>query len=90
MGIYDLAKALNVRLETARMIHYLRTRSRYTEAAEAELVRMDHEDEPLPVMAIIEGTWPPKGSPLHSGFDMQEFVDELEEKLKRKNEDDGT
>ena len=44
----NIAKLLNVTLYTAGLIQYLRTRSRWTEEKEAELVRLDQTGEAMP------------------------------------------
>ena len=44
----NIAKLLNVTLYTAGLIQYLRTRSRWTEEKEAELVRLDQAGETMP------------------------------------------
>lgn len=44
----NIASTLNVSLHTAGLIQYLRTRSRWTQEKEDELVRLDQAGETLP------------------------------------------
>jgi hypothetical protein len=56
----ELAESLGVSEDYARGIFYLRTRSRWTQEAENELIRMSKNGESCPNM----NEWPPLGSSL--------------------------
>ena len=60
--IKGLAKKFGVSEDCAANVYYLRTRSRWTQAAENELIRMDKAGEPSPNIC----DWPPKDSPFRS------------------------
>ncbi len=60
----------NLDQKYAEAITYLRTRQRWTQAAEDELIRMAKAGEPLPNMMA----WPPEGSPLRNPVSLMEAV----------------
>jgi hypothetical protein len=48
-------KAFNVSAETADAIVYLRSRSRWTETKEQELIDRDHAGNPIPMVVVLRG-----------------------------------
>jgi len=70
--IDEIATELGVSDQCATDIWYLRSRARWTQRAEDELVRRDKAGEPLP--NICE--WPEEGSEFRD-FSMKEYVEDL-------------
>lgn len=51
----NIAETFQVSPDTASAIFYLRTRSRWTEAKEMELVNRDHEGNPISLGVVLSG-----------------------------------